>query len=88
MTCAHCVQTVKKALESLEGIQAVEVTLDPPQVRLTLSRHRSIEELNAALQEVAQGKNEKGVTRITCRKQDEKNHHFSMIFVMVPPGLM
>ena len=52
MTCDHCVQAVKKALESLEGIQAAEVTLDPPQVRLTLSRHRSLEELNAALQEV------------------------------------
>ncbi len=29
MTCNHCVASVKKALESVPGVESVEVTLEP-----------------------------------------------------------
>ena len=49
MTCGHCVQTVKKALESIEGIQSAEVTLEPPRAALTMHHHISDEAMNEAL---------------------------------------
>lgn len=49
MTCDHCVHTVKKALESIEGIQAAEVTLEPPVATVTMHHHISEEAMNEAL---------------------------------------
>ena len=34
MTCNHCVQTVKAALEKLNGVKGVEVTLDKGEVKI------------------------------------------------------
>lgn len=34
MTCNHCVQTVKGALEKLDGVKGVEVTLDKGEVKI------------------------------------------------------
>ena len=49
MTCGHCVQTVKKALESIEGIQSAEVTLEPPQAVVTMHHLISEDAMNDAL---------------------------------------
>jgi P-type Cu2+ transporter len=49
MTCDHCVHTVKKALESIEGIQAAEVTLEPPVATVTMHHHVSEDAMNEAL---------------------------------------
>ena len=49
MTCGHCVKTVKKALESINGIQSAEVTLEPPRATITMHHHVSDETMNEAL---------------------------------------
>ena len=49
MTCDHCVQTVKKALEGIEGIESAEVTLDPPRAIITMHHHISVETMNGVL---------------------------------------
>ena len=49
MTCDHCVQTVKTTLESIAGIQSVEMTLDPPQAVVTMHHHVTDEVMNEAL---------------------------------------
>ena len=35
MTCNHCVMHTKKALESVSGVQSVEVTLEPGAAKVT-----------------------------------------------------
>ncbi len=52
MSCKHCVKKVKQALESMDGIQSVEVTLEPPQAVINMHHHVPDEELNKALLEV------------------------------------
>ena len=52
MTCEHCVQKVKKTLEAIPGIQSAEVSLDPPQARITMHHHISEDQMNASLAEV------------------------------------
>ena len=49
MTCSHCVAKVKKALESIDGIQSAEVTLEPPQATLTMHHHISEAAMNEVL---------------------------------------
>ena len=49
MTCDHCVKRVKKAIENVEGIQSVEVTLDPPQAVVRMHHHISEEAMNEVL---------------------------------------
>lgn len=49
MTCNHCVQKVKKALENIQGIQSVKVTLDPPLATITMHHHVATEVMNKAL---------------------------------------
>ena len=49
MTSDHCVQTVKKALESINGIESVIVTLDPPQAIITMHHHITDEAMNEVL---------------------------------------
>ncbi|MCB0534182.1 MAG: heavy metal translocating P-type ATPase, partial [Saprospiraceae bacterium] len=49
MTCNHCVETVKKALEGIEGILSAEVTLEPPLAIVAMSRHISEDTMNMAL---------------------------------------
>ncbi len=47
MSCQHCVANVKKALESLDGVDSVEVTLDPGQV--TVEGSAEAEAVKAAI---------------------------------------
>lgn len=49
MTCDHCVQKVKKALESIEGIESATVTLEPPQTTVTMHHHIAEEKMNEVL---------------------------------------
>ncbi len=35
MTCNHCVMHTKKALESVSGVESVEVTLEPGAAKVT-----------------------------------------------------
>ena len=49
MTCDHCIQKVKKALENIQGIESVTVTLEPPQAVVTMHLHISEETMNEAL---------------------------------------
>ena len=34
MTCGGCVKSVEKALKTIEGVEAVNVTLSPPQANI------------------------------------------------------
>ncbi len=52
MASEHCVQTVEQTLESLPGIQSAQVSLDPPQVILSMRHHLSDSALNEALAKV------------------------------------
>jgi Cu2+-exporting ATPase len=49
MTCQHCVMKVKKALESIEGVNAAEVTLDPPRAVVQMTAPIPVEALNEVL---------------------------------------
>lgn len=49
MTSDHCVQTVKKALESIASIESAEVTLEPQQAILTMQHHVSDAAMNKVL---------------------------------------
>ena len=37
MTCGGCARSIKRALEPLPGVEAVEVTLEPGQARLQIA---------------------------------------------------
>ena len=52
MHCEGCVVRITQALQRLEGVQKVEVTLDPPQALIIMEPLLSLEELNTALSEV------------------------------------
>ncbi|MAT54076.1 MAG: heavy metal translocating P-type ATPase [Saprospirales bacterium] len=49
MTCDHCVEKVRKALESIEGIEKAEVLLDPPVATISMHHHVSDEAMNEVL---------------------------------------
>jgi copper chaperone CopZ len=49
MHCRGCAEKISNALRSTDGVTSAEVTLDPPQARVELSRHVSTETLNSAL---------------------------------------
>ena len=40
MTCSGCVASVKRVLEAIEGVEKVEVSLDPPQARIEYAAGR------------------------------------------------
>jgi copper chaperone CopZ len=52
MTCPHCVKTVTKILRQINGIQSVEVTLEPPLAKLQSKQHIPLETLNKELEEM------------------------------------
>ncbi len=49
MTCSHCVAAVKEALDAVNGVEDVEVTLEPGAARVTGSA--SVDTLTAAVKE-------------------------------------
>lgn len=49
MTCGGCVKNVKEALEQIEGVQTVEVSLNPPQAVIEANESISSTQLNQAL---------------------------------------
>lgn len=49
MTCNKCAASVKKALEGTTGVTSVQVTLEPPQVVVTMEYHVPTDVLNKAL---------------------------------------
>jgi copper chaperone CopZ len=49
LSCGSCVAKVKERLGTMAGVSGVEVTLQPPQVRLTGDRQVPVQELNAWL---------------------------------------
>ena len=50
MTCSHCVAAVQKALSGIEGIENVEVTLDPPSAEIKMHHHIEKSILNSVLE--------------------------------------
>jgi copper chaperone len=52
MTCQHCVQTVKGALEKINGVQAVTVTLEKGRVEIAFDPSKTrIERFREAIQD-------------------------------------
>ena len=51
MMCMHCVAHARKALEALEGVVRAEVTLEPGQAVLELSREVSDEAITECVKE-------------------------------------
>ena len=49
MTCNHCVMHTKKALQSVSGVESVEVTLEPGAAKITGNADH--DELIAAVKE-------------------------------------
>jgi mercuric transport protein len=45
MTCGHCVAAVKKALATVPGVEAVEVTLSPPRALVACDPSRTTVEM-------------------------------------------
>ncbi len=51
MTCNHCVLRVKKALESIEGIEEINVDLNTGIVKIKASRDIPCDEIITAIEE-------------------------------------
>lgn len=51
MSCEHCVRSVKKKLEELEGIQSVEVSLEKGEVYFENKRALPMEIIKKAIEE-------------------------------------
>ena len=49
MTCNSCVSKVQKVLTEIDGVQDVNVTLNPPQAEITMHHHISTDNINAAV---------------------------------------
>ena len=49
MTCGSCINTVRKGLEAISGVQSADVQLDAPQVRLEVDRVVELDELQASI---------------------------------------
>ena len=49
MTCGGCVKSVEKALSTIEGVQEVSVTLNPPQADLQAAQTVTDQLINKAL---------------------------------------
>jgi copper chaperone CopZ len=49
MTCNSCRAKVAKAIERIEGIQSVSITLEPPEAVIAMSKHVPVALLNKAL---------------------------------------
>ncbi|SHK55540.1 heavy-metal-associated domain-containing protein [Thermocrinis minervae] len=50
MTCQHCVNTVKRALYSVEGVSHVEVSLEDKLAKVSLEKDVPFEELKKAVE--------------------------------------
>jgi copper chaperone CopZ len=53
MHCGACVEKVQSALEAVDGVEAAEVTLEPPRAAVTMNRHIETDTLHKAV--VAKG---------------------------------
>lgn len=51
MTCDHCINAVTSELLAIEGVTAVEVSLDSGDVTVTNTREISLAEVAAAIDE-------------------------------------
>ena len=51
MTCGGCVNTVEKALQTIDGVESVKVTLNPPVANLETNHSISDADLKHALSE-------------------------------------
>ncbi len=51
MTCQHCVNTVRRALSSIEGVVSVNVDLPTGRVEVELEKDVPQEKLTAAIEE-------------------------------------
>lgn len=51
MTCDHCINAVTSELLGIEGVTAVDISLDTGEVRVTNSRELTIAEVSAAIDE-------------------------------------
>jgi len=52
MSCGHCVMTVKKAIESLEGVKGVDVSLEDKKAVVEYDEKKvKIEDIRAAVKE-------------------------------------
>ncbi len=51
MTCQHCVNTVQRAVSSLEGISKVEVSLDSGTVRVSMEKDVPLDIIKRSIEE-------------------------------------
>lgn len=51
MSCGHCVASVKKALEAIEGVTQVQVELERGEAKFSISQPASMEHVRRAIQE-------------------------------------
>lgn len=52
MHCLSCVSKITTALQDLNGVQSVQVTLEPPRATIAMTRHVPLSELNQAVRVV------------------------------------
>lgn len=80
MTCDHCVKLVRKTLESIDGVESVLVTLEPPQATITMHHHVPTKTLNDALQAIGDYRISEAQTDhvMTKANQEQPEVHHSM----------
>jgi len=74
MTCNNCVQKVKETLEKLHDVQAVEVTLEPPQATIIMHHHIPTEKMNEVLAEVGNYELKMGGHQLATMPHGHEHH--------------
>ena len=51
MMCQHCVMHVKKALEAVDGVQSVEVSLEKNEAKVSLTKEVSRDDFKKTIED-------------------------------------
>ena len=51
MMCQHCVMHVKKALEAVDGVQSVEVSLEKNEAKVSLTKEVSRDDFKQVIED-------------------------------------
>ncbi len=51
MTCSHCIETIKKALRTIDGIDDISINFNSGEVRITAKREIPCDEIKRVIEE-------------------------------------
>ena len=73
MNCGHCVKSVQSALEKIPGVDAVAVTLDPPEARILTQGEVEEARVIESVQKAGYSCTPKGVENLSAAPPEPKS---------------